>query len=60
MFITNKETRTFLILHSNSFGGVFSPQPECYMEILWPAIQRDFEGFEDAAVVDKETVLLGE
>jgi hypothetical protein len=27
---------------------------------LWPAIQQDFEGFEDVAAVDKEIVLLGE
>jgi hypothetical protein len=30
------------------------------MEILWSAIQRDLEGFEDAAAVNKETVLLRE
>jgi hypothetical protein len=24
MFITNKETRTSLVVHSNSFGGVFT------------------------------------
>jgi hypothetical protein len=27
---------------------------------LWPAIEEDFEGFEDVAAVDSEIVSLGE